>query len=337
MKNLTNILSPLLCLFLIACSKTDDNPPATNAPFAIVGSKLQRNGSNTQLIGANSFHSFSAGSRDMNAWNMDIAREFIGNVKEQPITGFPIRSATGAFLHSLQAVVDSNRLNNRITIICAFGWDGYDSTAFTGRFPSRTRWYAEFKQKLTAWATQFANQPDVWLEVWNEPYRFDRMDGYTDQSWLADMNDLVAVVRNAGNNNILLVPCAEQGQDESVLNNVGANFLSGKKNILFDVHAYEKWLDVPVASMEARLTRLQQNNLPVIIGEVAPKNAGILMNPQAFLESAYNKGFSICAWVWKYDGNDIDALLTSSGQANNNNNNNWGSLFQGLAARPRRP
>jgi mannan endo-1,4-beta-mannosidase len=151
------------------------------------------------------------------------------------------------------------------------------------------------------------------------------------------MNEMVAIIRNAGNNNIVLVPCAEQGQDESVLINKGVAFLKGKINILFDIHAYEKWLLVGNAPIGNRLQQLKLKNLPVIFGEIGPMNAGVLMNPQSFLDSAYNRNLSVCAWVWKYDGNDLDALLDVNGLPNNNGNNNWGSLYENLAGRVRKP
>jgi mannan endo-1,4-beta-mannosidase len=289
------------------------------------------------LMGANFFHSFSAGGSDTKNWNMDIAREFIGNMKEEPLTGSVIRDANGAYLYPLQTIADSNRSNHHITVFCSFGWDGTGNTLFTGTRPTQTSWWNEYKIKLQQWALQFKDQPDVWLEVWNEPYRYDRADGYNDAIWLNDMNEMVSIIRNAGNNNIILVPCAEQGQDESVLLNQGNAFLSGKHNILFDVHAYEKWLLVSNTVMGSRLQQLQQKNLPVFFGETAPMNAGTLMNPQSFLDSAYNKGLSVCAWTWKYDGNDADALLDLNGLPNNNNNNNWGSMYKNYCARIRKP
>jgi mannan endo-1,4-beta-mannosidase len=232
--------SLLILLFFVigftACKKktVEPEPPLIIEPFytddfTIVGNRIFKYNTPAQLIGANALHTFSAGSNDMNSWRIDIAREFVGNVKEQPVSGFPIQDANGAYLHSLQAIVDSNRKNNRITIICPFRWNGLSATDFTGKRPTLTSWYADCKTKLAQWATQFKNQPDVWIELWNEPYRFDRTDGYTDDIWLSDMNDLTAVVRNTGNKNIILVPCAEQGQDESVLNNKGAAFLAGKQ------------------------------------------------------------------------------------------------------------
>ena len=101
----------------------------------------------------------------MNSWNIDIVREFVGNVKEIKLTGNVFQDATGAYLHSLQAVVDSNRANKKITIICPFRWDGNASTDFTGTMPSQTFWYNNFKTILQQWATHFISQPDVWLEA----------------------------------------------------------------------------------------------------------------------------------------------------------------------------
>jgi mannan endo-1,4-beta-mannosidase len=327
-----------------ACKKktVEPEPPLIIEPFytddfTIVGNRIFKYNSPAQLIGANALHTFSAGSNDMNSWRIDIAREFVGNVKEQPISGFPIQDANGAYLHSLQAVVDSNRKNNRITVLCPFRWNGLAATDFTGKRPTLTSWYNDCKTKLSQWATQFKNQQDVWIELWNEPYRYDRTDGYTDDIWLSDMNDLTATIRSTGNKNIILVPCAEQGQDESVLNNKGAAFLAGKANILFDVHAYEKWLLVSNTIMGNRLQQLKQNNLPVLFGEVAPVNAGVLMNPKPFLDSIYNRGLSVAAWVWKYDGNDQDALLNGQGLPNDNNNNNWGSIYKMLCFKVRKP
>ncbi len=329
-----------LLIFLISACKKDNTPGNVNnftEPYAVIDTKIYKYANPIQLIGANAFHIFGAGGSDMNSWNIDIAREFIGNIKEATFSGLVVRDANGAYLHPMQNVVDSNRRNNRITILCAFGWDGTTATEFTGKRPTQTIWWSDYKLKLQQWAINFKDQKDVWIEIWNEPYRYDRADGYTDDVWLADMNELVSIIRNAGNNNIILVPCAEQGQDETVLINKGTIFLAGKKNILFDIHAYEKWLLTSNSNIGSRLQNLKQLKLPVIFGEVAPLNAGILMNPQSFLDSIYNRGLSVCAWVWKYDNNDKDALLGNNGLPNNNNNNNWGDLYKNLCSRQRKP
>jgi mannan endo-1,4-beta-mannosidase len=329
----------LFGFFLICCSKNEDfvvTEPQTE--YAISGSKIVHNGIAKQFIGANAMHTFGGNSNDMTAWKMDIVREFVGNVKEQPLSGNPIQDSNGVWLHTLQEVVDNNRLNHKITIICAFRWDGNDSSLFTGKKPSSQVFWSAFKTKLAQWAVYFKDQPDVWIEVWNEPYRWDRADGYTDALWSNDMNEMYQVVRAAGNKNIVLLPVAEQGSDESVLINVGTQFLVGKSNVLFDIHAYEKWqIYATNAAVVSRLDALKNHNLAVFFGETAPVNQTGLMNPQFFLTEAYNRGMSISAWLWKYDAADQDALLNTAGQPNDLNNNNWGTMYKTLAARVRVP
>ncbi len=328
-------------VWFYSCTKSDKSTipivPNYTDVYTIVGSKIYNYNNPVQLIGSNTFHVFGAGGSDMNSWHLDIAREFVGNVKEEPLTGNPVFVNGGSYLHSLQSVVDSNRANKRVTILCPFGWDGADSTGFTGRMPAQTFYWNNFKVKLQLWAVQFKDQPDVWLEVWNEPYNYNRSDGFTEDVWMNNMNELVAIIRDAGNKNVILVPCAEQGQDESVLNKKGNLFLAGKTNILFDIHAYEAWLLNSNASIGNRLMLLKQNNLAVIFGETAPMNAGILMNPKPFLDSVYSNGFSVCGWLWKYDNKDQDALLDSLGYPNDNNNNNWGSTFKTFCLQSRKP
>jgi mannan endo-1,4-beta-mannosidase len=332
-------LISLLFLLLLSCNKDPENAglPVYIDKYSIIGNKIYNSNNPVQLMGANAFHVFAAGSRDMNSWHIDIAREFVGNVKQVPLAGNVLQDANGAYLHSLQAIVDSNRINNRITILCPFQWDGLSATDFTGKMPALTYWWNDFKIKLQQWALHFKDQPDVWLEVWNEPYRFDRADGYTDDTWMSNMNELVSIIRNAGNKNVIVVPCAEQGQDESVLLNKAVEFLKNKTNILFDIHAYEKWLLAPAVTISSRLQQLKQLNIPVIFGETAPMNAGVLMNPNTFLDSVYNRGISVIGWVWKYDGNDTDALLNAQGLPNNNNNNNWGDLYKSFCIKSRQP
>lgn len=339
MKNF--IFITILILTLVSCSKSENGAvPILKSEYTISGDKILNSGKPIQLIGANTFHSFGASTTSddtMKSWNIDIAREFIGNIKENPISGNPTQDSNGSWLHSLQKIVDGNRLNNQITILCAFGWDGKSTNLFTGTIPRQTSWWNSYKLILQNWAIQFKNQPDVWIEVWNEPYRYDRTDGYTDAIWIADMNEMVANIRDTGNQNIIVVPVAEQGQDESVLLNKGTDFLKNKTNIIYDIHAYEKWLLDSETNINNRLEILKQKKLPILFGETAPLNAGVLMNPKPFLDVISVRGLSVCAWVWKNDENDIDALLTSAGLPNDKNNNNWGSTFKNLSTKTRNP
>jgi mannan endo-1,4-beta-mannosidase len=331
------IFKSFLLLFFFGSCQKEENGVNSNSGYQITNSNISYNSKNIQLIGANTFHVFGAGSADMNSWNLDIAREFIGNIKETPLTGNPIQDSHGAYLYSIQNIVNENRKQNKISWICAFGWDGNQATLFTGKSPATTFWWEDYKAKLRLWAIQFKDQNDVWIEVWNEPYRYDRADGYTDAIWLQNMNELTEIIRATGNKNIVVIPCAEQGQDESVLINKGNAFLAGKSNILFDIHAYEKWLLDSSTNINSRLDALNRFNIPIIFGETAPMNAGVLMNPEPFLNLIYDKEISVCAWVWKKDESDQDALMTQNGLPNNINNNNWGTTFKNLALKPRNP
>jgi mannan endo-1,4-beta-mannosidase len=322
----------IFCFF--SCSQNEANLPTENV-YSVSGGQIEFNKNTKQFVGANTLHSFGGGSEDMPSWNLNIAREFVGNMHENPMSGFPIQDTNGQFLHPLQTMVDDNRSNGLVTILCPFGWNGTNETLLTGKFPTETFFWDAYKQKLALWAEHFKDQSDVWIEVWNEPYRFDRADGYTDDIWFTTMTELYSIVRNSGNNNIILIPCAEQGQDESVLINRGFEFLNTTSNVLFDIHAYEKWLLESNANIDEKIQNLQASDLPIFFGEVAPVNSGVLMNPEYFLNRIHTKGISFAAWLWKYDETDQDALLTTEGLPNNVNNNNWGDLYRSIAMRPR--
>ena len=116
----------------------------------------------------------------------------------------------------------------------------------------------------------------------------------------------------------------------------GQELIQGRSNILFDLHAYEKWLiNTPLTSIETRITNLKAKNFAVMFGEVTPMNAGTLMNPADFLKAARRQNITTTAWLWKWNGADPDALLDSTGNPNNNNNNNWGNQFQAFSLAPR--
>ncbi|MFI0491906.1 MAG: glycosyl hydrolase family 5, partial [Flavobacterium sp.] len=73
---------------LFSCKKDEiPTPNTTPQEYSTSSSKILFKTNPVQLIGANAFHTFGGTSNDMNSWNIDIVREFIGNVKENPLTG----------------------------------------------------------------------------------------------------------------------------------------------------------------------------------------------------------------------------------------------------------
>jgi mannan endo-1,4-beta-mannosidase len=269
----------------------------------------------------------------MNDWKVGIVREFIGNLREQPIQGAALQASDGKWYHSLQKIVDQNRAHNRITIFCPFGWvdEAGKQTLFTGLNPSAQPFYAAYRSKMQAIAEQFKNQPDVWLEVWNEPYSWSNQQGYTHALWLKDMADMVDNLRWVqGFQNIILVPGNEQGQSEAAVMAKGAELLTGRYNLLFDLHAYEKWLqNTSEAQLVTRLQALKKANFAVVIGEVGVFNAGNNLDPSAFLAAVKQTDVSVMGWLWNQDSSYKNALLTNDGLPNATAANAyWGLKFQ---------
>ncbi len=331
----------LLCISLSACSGARDTttagpvPPAVpvaTSTFAIVGAQILQNGRPVTLAGANALHVYGGNSDAMPAWRVGVVREFIRNLNEQPITGGAIYSKTNtAYFHSLRTIVANNRRNGLITVLCPFGWDTLE---ILGLNPSAQPFYAQFKARMQAIALEFKDEPDVWLEVWNEPYWWQGGRGYTESLWLSDMQDMVDNIRATGNRNIILVPGAETGQSESVLLSQGPRLLVGRSNILFDIHAYEQWLvGTSPAAVTARIQALQQAGVAIIFGETSPFNAGAQMDVRLVLDAAAAARVGVLAWLWKDDESDRASLRTSAGQPNDAGNAMWGTTFRDFLQR----
>lgn len=301
-------------------------PPATST-FSVAGSEILQNGHAVTLAGANALHVYGGNSDAMPAWRVGIVREFIRNLNDQPITGPAIYSATSkAYFHSLRTIVENNRRNGLITVFCPFGWD---SLEVLGRNPSEQTFYPAFKIRMRAIATEFRNEPDVWLEVWNEPYWWQGGRGFTDELWLSDMQDMVDNIRSAGNQNIVLVPGSESGQAETVLLAKGAQLLQGRSNILFDIHAYEKWLlGTSPVGVASRIQSVKSAGLAMIFGEISPYNSGAQMDVRIVLDAAVSARVGAMAWLWKDDESDRASLRTAAGDPNDVGNAGWGTTFR---------
>ncbi|MEX8494623.1 cellulase family glycosylhydrolase [Sphaerotilus sp.] len=298
--------------------------------YTVSGTQILHNGNPQTFRGANAMHVFGGSPTEMANWNVDIVRVFIGAMRDTPLTGGPVQVGT-SWLRSVQALIDANRAAGKVTILCPFGWDGTAGSMFTGMTPSAQYFYGAYKTKMRDWAMLVKNQPDVWLEVWNEPYWWNNGNGYSDALWLSDMKTMVDNIRSTGATNIVVVPGNRQGQGEDVLLTQGRNLLAGRSNLVFDLHAYERWLEgsgepnTDLASVETRIQSVRGKGLAVLFGEIGPMNAGALMNPATFLKAARRQNLTTTAWLWKYSSTDKDALLDGAGNPNNNGNNAWGS------------
>jgi mannan endo-1,4-beta-mannosidase len=314
-----------------------DIPPLPDKPvgsYWVEGSKLLKDDEAVFYKGVNTLQTYGLMNPHlMNEWNIQIIREFIGNLREQPIDGEAVRASDGVWYHPLQKIADQNRANNKITILCPFGWVNNvgQRILFTGLNPSSQPFYEEYKIKMKRIAEHFKNQPDVWVEVWNEPYHWNNENGYIHDLWLKDMKDMVDNLRWVeGFQNIIVVPGNEQGQSENAIITKGKELLQGRYNLLFDVHAYEKWLlNTSEDELISKIENIKNMNFALIIGEVGVQNAGQVMPVQHFLNAATITKVSVLAWLWNQNSQDNNSLLTDDGLPNGTAINNfWGTKYK---------
>ena len=125
--------------------------------YSVAGAQILRNGEPFRPRGVNAMHVFGGDSGSMNTagWRIGIVREFIGDLLHQPITGSVVHAGS-SWLHPLQSIVDSNRKNSIVSILCPFGWNG--TSDFSGSSPRQAPFFAEYKKRWRAVAKQFANQ-----------------------------------------------------------------------------------------------------------------------------------------------------------------------------------
>ncbi|MGY6741685.1 MAG: cellulase family glycosylhydrolase [Cecembia sp.] len=340
-------LTSILILFISfsACDKQEIEgigpevslPPVPNhikGPFIIEGADILKNGVPISYKGVNAMQSFGLEDPDlMEEWKIEISREFIGNLREQPIFGSPILGRDDKWYHPLQRIVDQNRSKNIITILCPFGWvdNKGQQILFTGLNPSSQPFFEEYKLKMKQLAEHFKDQTDVWIQVWNEPYHWDNQNGYSHELWLNDMKDMVDNLRWVnGFHNIIVVPGNEQGQSENAIISQGKKLTENRFNILFDLHAYEKWLvNTDENQLISRMVKLKDMSLPFIIGEVGVQNVGDVMEVSHFLIAARSVDISVLAWLWNRNAQYNNALLNEDGQPNATEANKyWGETYK---------
>ena len=150
--------------------------------FRVEGSQLLKENNPVFYKGVNVLQTYGLGNAElMDRWNIEILREFIGNLREQPISGGAIQASDSVWYHPLQNIVNQNRAHGKITILCPFGWvnEKGERTLLTGLNPLEQDFYLAYKTKMQAIAQHFSDQPDVWIEVWNEPFHWNNQNNYS--------------------------------------------------------------------------------------------------------------------------------------------------------------
>ena len=325
----------ILFIVLQSCNpnKINDNVSDNTPLFRTKGAQIIKANEVVFYKGVNALQTYGLGDAGlMDQWKINIVREFIGNLREQPINGGAIQGSDAVWYHPLQSIVNQNRAHGKITLLCPFGWvnENGDRTLLTGLNPLEQSFYPAYKAKMQAIAQHFSDQPDVWIEVWNEPFHWDNKNNYSHELWLTSMEDMVDNLRASGFNNIILVPGNEQGQSEAALLAKGAALMASHPNLLFDLHAYEKWLvNQTEAAIRTRIALIQSQGFPLIFGEIGVHNVTEVMPVLPFLNAAHSTQVSVLAWLWNENSNDLNALLNDDGQPNATEaNKQWGEKFQ---------
>jgi mannan endo-1,4-beta-mannosidase len=297
--------------------------------YQVSGRFIMKDGVPHQFKGANAFFVYGGDSGSMAGWSFDIVRLPIMDLDRQPVTGAP-QLIDGAWFHPLETIVQANRANGMVTILCPFAWHHNDPDSFfLGRNPSETSWYTQYKDRMRTIANHFKDQTDVWIDVWNEPYDWLDRNGYSHDMWLSDMADMLDNIRSTGATNIILVPGNATGQGDEAILAKGHELQATRSNLLFELHAYQRWQkDLTTASeVNAKIDRLHAEGFPLLFGELGVENANESLEVTHFLDAASDTGVSCVAWCWdSLDGNTlrIDGVETA-----------WGDEFKAFCQEPR--
>ena len=93
-------------------------PKGPIRPFHVEAGSLHYQGLPVTYKGVNAMQTFGLVDPGlMNDWKVGIVREFIGNLREQPIQGAALQASDGKWYHSLQKIVDQNRAHKRINLL----------------------------------------------------------------------------------------------------------------------------------------------------------------------------------------------------------------------------
>lgn len=282
--------------------------------YSVNGVRLCKNGAVWAGGGVDAFDQF--GTSDKSGWGIKMVREVVDDLSECPIDANAGVLATSiGYLHPLEEVVNNNRAQGLVTILCPFGWDTSGNTQILGNTPSAMSWYGSFKSRLAAVAGKFAGASDVWIEVWNEPYAWDNA-GFSESQWLSDMNDLYRTIRQAGNTNIVLIPGQANDTQETVLLHQGA-FLSGKSNVLATLHCYNGWTAYSQASSESRIQAIRHAGWALLFGEVGRDQWS--SDCTRLLNASVTQQVPSLGWSW--------AAADGSSLVNNGAATSWGQQF----------
>lgn len=186
---------------------------------------------------------------------------------------------------------------------------GSQGQIFTGQaLTTELNWYSSI-------ASAFKDNPYVWFGTNNEPSEIDS-SGNTNPAALSTWQEqTVQAVRNAGDNNPVLVEMNSWGPGQTGVGYTASAY-AGLQNIVWDVHYYG-WLtgmstdQATVSSTLATIISETQQltsadgTVPVIIGEYGNSTTGQSIDPNGtqVVAAVLQSGYGSAAWAWGYNPN----------------------------------
>lgn len=292
----TTVVLTLLFLTTVNCSKktnpVSDQPPVDQSlEYYTTGAKLMKDDCEWEFRGTDKMSVFDNSYTEVSAWGMDITRECIDMLLTSD--------------QELQRIVNNARGRGFVTILTAFWWDNdalpngttpYPQCQLLGATPSTDRRFSGVQARWRQIATLFKNQSDVWFGVWNEPYDWKKEQTASSEQWLTDAALMVDNIRSTGAENIVVLCGNAMGQGHEPFLEKGAALVAGRKNIVFDIHAYRTYWDVSRQVIESRLNELKNADIaPVIIGEFAANGEHPYL---PIMDACRNTHTSLLAWLW---------------------------------------
>jgi mannan endo-1,4-beta-mannosidase len=192
-----------------------------------------------------------------------------------------------------------------VTILTAFWYDSdtfrggttsYPECQVLGAIPSQDARFESIQKRRREIAALFKNQSDVWFGVWNESYDWKKENTSSAGQWLEDAKRMTDNIRFTGAENIVVLCGTAMGQGHEPFLEKGAELMVGRKNIVFDIHAYRTYWDVSRSVVEGRLNALKAAGIaPVIVGEFAANGE---QPYAAVMEACRSTRTSLLAWLW---------------------------------------
>lgn len=180
---------------------------------------------------------------------------------------------------------------------------------------------ADYLQVLEQVATRYKDNPYLWIDIHNEPGRFEGRDGdYS--TWRSQMTMALDTVRAIAPDMILWLSGTAWGQDtgprwghanvnpaESALL-ANDDIVNAYDNLVLTVHTYDQW-QFGEARLENYFDMLMQSyDKPIIVGEYGPSLGGNSIPTPTILHNVLDQAdyasVGRVAWTWAaWDANDL--------------------------------